>query len=141
MRTLAPRTGQDQVERKVAQLHGSGLPDAQLRLGAQAAIRQGLPLRDAIVLREAERFAPSGDRKVLRAWIGARRRCRLAITQPGSYRIWIKPLRPVGAEGERLLLLAPEGIRTWVERRYSSLIREALQGTGYTDVEFVEGAP
>lgn len=66
---------------------------------------------------------------------------RLAAAVPEStFKIWLEPLRAVGAQGTTLYLAAPDGIRTWVERRYASLIREALQGTGsgYTDVEFVD---
>jgi DnaA N-terminal domain len=56
-----------------------------------------------------------------------------------TFAIWLSPLRFVGTDGETCLLAAPEGIATWVERRYSALIREALQTTesGYNDVEFV----
>lgn len=64
----------------------------------------------------------------------------LATAAPEStFKIWLEPLQPVAGDGITLYLTAPEGIATWVERRYSPLIREALQatGSGYTDVEFV----
>jgi hypothetical protein len=63
-------------------------------------------------------------------------RCRHAVPD-STFAMWISPLELAGAAGDVLLLAAPDGIRTWVERHYSHLIREALQGTGYTDVEFV----
>jgi chromosomal replication initiator protein len=52
---------------------------------------------------------------------------RLRASVPDStYRIWLEPLNVAGSDGETLYLTAPEGIRTWAERRYSSLILEAL---------------
>ncbi|MGN6215389.1 MAG: chromosomal replication initiator protein DnaA [Solirubrobacterales bacterium] len=44
-----------------------------------------------------------------------------------TYRLWLEPLEVVGAEGDTLYLNAPERIRTWSERRYSTLIAEALR--------------
>jgi chromosomal replication initiator protein len=52
---------------------------------------------------------------------------RLEASVPEStYRLWLEPLEATGVEGETLFLTAPEGIRAWSERRYSSLIAEAL---------------
>jgi len=52
---------------------------------------------------------------------------RLAGSVPEStYRLWLEPLTAAGVEGETLYLAAPESIRAWAERRYSSLIAEAL---------------
>jgi len=56
---------------------------------------------------------------------------RLRVSVPDStFRLWLEPLRPVGLDADTLYLTAPEGIRSWVERRYSSLIGEALTGSG-----------
>lgn len=67
-------------------------------------------------------------------------RRRLAAAVPEStFGIWLAPIEPVGADGATLLLAAPDGIREWVQRRYTRLIIEALEGTGYTAVEFVAG--
>jgi chromosomal replication initiator protein len=56
---------------------------------------------------------------------------RLRASVPDStFRLWLEPLRTVGTQGGILYLTAPEGIRTWVERRYVSLIRDALASTG-----------
>jgi chromosomal replication initiator protein len=71
---------------------------------------------------------------------------RLKSSVPDStYRLWLEPLTPVAAEDETLYLTAPEGIRTWAERRYSKLITEAVKEiTGQVQrVAFVteDGAP
>jgi DnaA N-terminal domain len=73
----------------------------------------------------------------LRAWVRARRRLRRSLT-PSTYALWIKPLRPAGSLDDLLFLTAPDGIRTWTERRYSSLIAEALEGTDFARVTFAE---
>ncbi len=57
-----------------------------------------------------------------------------------TFRLWLEPLRAVDAAGDTLYLTAPEGIRAWVERRYASLIAEALadSGTELRQVRFAE---
>jgi chromosomal replication initiator protein len=56
---------------------------------------------------------------------------RLRASVPTStFQLWLEPLKVVGSRSETLLLSAPEGIRAWTERRYSGLIREALNGVG-----------
>ncbi len=65
---------------------------------------------------------------------------RLKASVPDStYRLWLEPLSPAGADDETLFLTAPEGIRTWAERRYSALIAEAMEaaGTPLAQVAFV----
>ncbi|HEX2096766.1 MAG TPA: chromosomal replication initiator protein DnaA [Solirubrobacterales bacterium] len=62
-------------------------------------------------------------------WEEVQARLRAALPEP-TYELWMEPLRPVGAQGDTLYLTAPPGIRAWVERRYSSLIGEALAGLG-----------
>jgi chromosomal replication initiator protein len=67
---------------------------------------------------------------------------RLRRTVPEStFKIWLEPLRPVGARDRTLYLTAPDGIRSWVERRYAPLIGEALGGSGseLTEIAFAEG--
>jgi chromosomal replication initiator protein len=58
-----------------------------------------------------------------------------------TFEIWLDPLRPVGAQGTTLYVNAPEGIRAWVERRYSALLREALTAAGspLDEVAFTAG--
>ncbi|MGN6586716.1 MAG: chromosomal replication initiator protein DnaA [Solirubrobacterales bacterium] len=58
-------------------------------------------------------------------WRAAQERLRTAVPE-STYRLWLEPLEAAGIEGETLFLTAPEGIRAWSERRYSSLIAEAL---------------
>jgi chromosomal replication initiator protein len=58
-------------------------------------------------------------------WEDVQRRLRTAVPE-STFKIWLEPLRAVGAQGTTLYLAAPEGIQTWVERRYISLLREAL---------------
>ena len=67
---------------------------------------------------------------------------RLRASVPDStYRLWLEPLEAVAADGDTLRLSAPEGVRAWAERRYSSLIAEALAdtGTGLSQVSFAAG--
>ncbi len=132
------------MERKVAQLHGSGLSEIHLRLGAHAVLAQNLPLRDAPVLREARRLADMASSEAGTAWQEALEQIADVVPE-STIKIWFEPIGLIGGEAPVLHLIAPHGIRAWLERRYVSLIREALQatGSGYTDVEFVsagEGA-
>ena len=62
-------------------------------------------------------------------WEEIQTRLRAAVPE-STFRIWLEPLRAVGAQGSTLYLAAPEGVRTWVERRYASLLREALAEAG-----------
>jgi chromosomal replication initiator protein len=69
---------------------------------------------------------------------------RLKASVPEStYRLWLEPLEAAGAEGDTLFLTAPEGIRAWSERRYASLIAEALREaeTPLEQVSFGEPGP
>jgi len=72
-------------------------------------------------------------------WEDTRGRLRAAVPE-STFKIWLEPLKAAGAQGSTLYLAAPEGIRTWVERRYSSLLREALAdgATGLSEVAFTE---
>ncbi|HEU4906072.1 MAG TPA: chromosomal replication initiator protein DnaA [Solirubrobacterales bacterium] len=62
-------------------------------------------------------------------WEAVRQRLRAAVPD-STFKIWLEPVRVVGAQGTTLYLSAPEGIRTWVERRYAALLREALDALG-----------
>jgi chromosomal replication initiator protein len=58
-----------------------------------------------------------------------------------TFRLWLEPLHPVGADADALYLTGPEGIRAWAERRYSSLIAQALADSGspLREVRFTSG--
>jgi len=58
-------------------------------------------------------------------WRAVQERLKGSVPE-STYRLWLEPLEAAGAEGQTLFLTAPEGIRAWTERRYSSLIVEAL---------------
>ncbi|HET9163130.1 MAG TPA: chromosomal replication initiator protein DnaA [Solirubrobacterales bacterium] len=72
-------------------------------------------------------------------WEEVRQRLRGAVPR-STFDIWLEPVRPVGSQGPTLYVSAPDGIRTWVERRYRSLLREALQATGSPLTEIAFGA-
>jgi chromosomal replication initiator protein len=61
-------------------------------------------------------------------WEEIQRRLRAAVPE-STFKIWLEPLRAVGTQSTTLYLSAPDGVRTWVERRYSSLLREATVAT------------
>jgi len=73
-------------------------------------------------------------------WDDVRQRLRAAVPD-STFKIWLEPLRAVGGQGTTLYLAAPEGIQTWVERRYSSLLREALDALGSPFTEIAFSAP
>ncbi|MDX6589649.1 MAG: chromosomal replication initiator protein [Solirubrobacterales bacterium] len=62
-------------------------------------------------------------------WRATQDRLRASVPE-STYRLWLQPLEPAGSDGDTLYLTAPEGIRAWAERRYSSLIAEALADSG-----------
>jgi chromosomal replication initiator protein len=66
---------------------------------------------------------------------------RLRTSVPDStFKLWLEPLRVVGAAGDTLYLSAPENVQAWVERRYSKLIVEALE-TSESPLRAVSFAP
>lgn len=53
---------------------------------------------------------------------------RIAASVPEStFHLWIEPIGAAGVKGGVLFLTAPDRIRAWTERRYSSLMAEALR--------------
>ncbi len=58
-----------------------------------------------------------------------------------TFKLWLEPIRAVGARGGTLYLSAPDGIRAWVERRYSTLIRDVLARleASVTEISFAGG--
>ncbi len=72
-------------------------------------------------------------------WEGVRNRLHTAVPE-STFKIWLEPLRAVGAHGKTLYLAAPDGIQTWVERRYAPLIREALEAieSPFAEIAFAD---
>jgi chromosomal replication initiator protein len=62
-------------------------------------------------------------------WRATQERLKASVPE-STYRLWLEPLQAAGVEGETLYLTAPERVRAWSERRYSSLIEEALAAAG-----------
>jgi chromosomal replication initiator protein len=75
-------------------------------------------------------------------WTATRDRLRASVPE-STFRLWLEPLEAAGAQGETLHLSAPEAVRAWAERRYSSLIAEALadSGSGLRRVSFAAAPP
>jgi chromosomal replication initiator protein len=72
-------------------------------------------------------------------WRATRERLKSSVPE-STYLLWLEPLEAVGIEDGALFLTGPESVRAWSERRYSSLIAEALRdaGTGLERVSFAE---
>ncbi|HEY7255148.1 MAG TPA: chromosomal replication initiator protein DnaA [Solirubrobacterales bacterium] len=79
------------------------------------------------------------QRRLVALWTEVQRQLRSSVPE-STFRLWLEPLRVVGARGRTIHLSAPDGIRAWVERRYSSLIRDGLARAG-ADFEEVSFAP
>jgi chromosomal replication initiator protein len=66
-------------------------------------------------------------------------RARLRESLPTStFELWLKPLEAVAVVADTLYVSAPDSIRTWTERRYSGMLREAVAGIapGVSKVSF-----
>jgi chromosomal replication initiator protein len=95
--------------------------------------------------RQARRYgrrpvADDSPRNALEAlWGATQERLRTAVPD-STFKLWLEPIEVTGIEGETLFLTAPEGIRAWTERRYSSLIAEALAAVdpSLREVSFAE---
>jgi chromosomal replication initiator protein len=76
------------------------------------------------------RVQEDSDRQQLDSlWQDVQRRLRASVPD-STFNLWLKPLKVLGASGSTLHLSAPDSIRSWVERRYATLIGEALEGAG-----------
>jgi chromosomal replication initiator protein len=75
-------------------------------------------------------------------WRATRERLKSSVPE-STYRLWLEPIEAVGVEDDTLFLTAPENVRAWSERRYSSLIAEALReaGSGLERVSFADLQP
>ena len=72
-------------------------------------------------------------------WRATRQSLKSSVPD-STYLLWLEPLEAVGSEADTLFLTGPESVRAWSERRYSSLIAEALRdtGSGLEQVSFAE---
>jgi chromosomal replication initiator protein len=70
-------------------------------------------------------------------WGEVRERLKASLP-PSTFELWIEPLEVGGSRAGVLYLSAPDNVRAWSERRYASLIREALAAVGseLRDVSF-----
>jgi chromosomal replication initiator protein len=67
------------------------------------------------------------DRQQLESlWQEVQQRLRASVPA-STFEIWLRPLRVLGSSGTTLHIDAPVSIRSWVERRYASLIAETLE--------------
>jgi chromosomal replication initiator protein len=75
-------------------------------------------------------------------WQAVSERLRASVPE-ATYRLWLEPLHPAGIQKDTLFVQAPEGIRAWVERRYTALIVEAIGrvDSGLRQVSFSAPAP
>jgi chromosomal replication initiator protein len=73
-------------------------------------------------------------------WASVREELRDCVPE-STFRLWLEPLKPVAVAGDTVYLNAPEGVRAWVERRYTALIGEALRksDSGLSRVAFSQG--
>jgi chromosomal replication initiator protein len=62
-------------------------------------------------------------------WQEVQRRLKASVPD-STFNLWLRPLQVLGARGTTLHLSAPDSIRSWVERRYSTLIGETLEAAG-----------
>jgi chromosomal replication initiator protein len=72
---------------------------------------------------------PAAAEDLSSIWEAACEHLRASVPT-STYRMWMEPLHPAASRGDTLHLTAPDGIRTWVERRYTGLIEEALAQSG-----------
>jgi chromosomal replication initiator protein len=70
-------------------------------------------------------------------WREVQARLRVSLP-PSTFQLWIEPIEVAGARADVLYLTAPDHVRAWSERRYSSLILEALLAlqAGFSRIDF-----
>jgi hypothetical protein len=90
-----------------------------------------------VALAEEQDFDGGVPQLVADLWTDTLRRLEGSVPE-STFRLWLEPLKAVGADADTLYLEAPEGIRAWAERRYSGLISQALEASdsGFDRVSF-----
>ena len=128
---------QDQVERKVTSLAASEFSATQLRRACFATLDAQLPLRDAIVLREAKRLTDAETARSREAWAWCKAALQASVP-PTTYAIWMEPIEVVGEDIDALLIHAPIDKLGWLDRRYRGLLNEVARAvTDFQKVRFV----
>jgi chromosomal replication initiator protein len=91
---------------------------------SEAASRSPLPVVD--------------EQNASAVWGAVRVRLRGSIPE-ATFKMWLEPLRAVIVQGEVLYVTAPDGIRAWVQRRYSELLNHCLReaAPGLSEVRLV----
>lgn len=115
-----------------------GRPGPQVIYGSSAQFERSLETsRDPAAKRHLQSVKPAADlaefgadRKDADSWWPAITERIQAKVPDSTYQLWIEPLVPLGAKDSVLLLGAPAGVRTWVERRYLPLILAAAKQVG-----------
>src|SRR3954469_7972716 len=59
-------------------------------------------------------------------WGAIQRELRATVTD-STYHLWLEPLRLEAVEGPKLLVGAPDGMRTWVADRYARVLETCAE--------------
>src|SRR3954453_21853494 len=59
-------------------------------------------------------------------WGAIQRELRATVTD-STYHLWLEPLRLEALDGPRLLVGAPDGMRTWVADRYARVLETCAE--------------
>ena len=94
-------------------------------VGASATAAVGQPRAGSDGRATGASRPPRAGRRGLWSRASSDAACGRSVPE-STFQLWLEPLRPVGVRGATLYLAAPDGIRTWVERRYAALIADAL---------------
>jgi chromosomal replication initiator protein len=81
----------------------------------------------------------TGDPALDRIWSEVKRQLSASLPE-ATYRMWLAPLEPTGIRGGVLHIDAPDAVKAWVERRYSSMIIRAISSVdnSVTGISFEE---
>lgn len=151
-RIIRTRLGEYPVEQLRRAIVGITCSDWHMKRGKHANRDGDRKDELSFILRDAEnieRFAKlAGDLPVRRslapvveserataAWETAKARVLANSIPESTFNLWIAPLELAGERDGALVLIDSDERGGWTERRYSSLLREALAPYGYTSIE------
>jgi len=82
------------------------------------------------------------DEALETAWSEVRRQLSASLPE-ATYRMWLAPVQPVQLRNGVVYLAAPDTVKAWVERRYSSMIISALKSVdqSITEISFEPVSP